>query len=333
MANLKELIPDGLLKYDGHESTQVSDSKSTLTVIGWNGLKGNYSKHIVTCSVCSTDAELHGEGYFAISKGHLNRGIKPCGCSIKCNWTEEQYKVRLRRACEAKGIIFKGWKEGFSTANATKAVLECPKHTEYSWCTLSYALDMSKKSGCPGCKADNMGNLKRVDDKVMIDKFISSGGFAEGTQFRRSDTLNAKGHKQRWYMYCPDCDTENETLLVSLSNGIRSCACSKNRPQETYLNLVKDGDIVVAVKFGVANVSVNRVKSQNRASLYTVENYAVWKYPDVNSCRLAERRCMQELNTGTVPKYTLPDGYTETVLPADIDKVISIYEQCGGLRV
>lgn len=43
MANLKDLIEDGIMKYDGYEGTQIGN----LTVVGWNGLYQNPKKYIV----------------------------------------------------------------------------------------------------------------------------------------------------------------------------------------------------------------------------------------------------------------------------------------------
>lgn len=327
MANLKDLIEDGVMKYDGFEGTQYGN----LTVVGWNGKYGNPKKYIVSCSVCKEDPELHGEGLFAMAKGHLDRDGKPCGCSEKANWTEDQYKIRARRACEQKGITLKGWQE-FNGPNFTKVSLECPVHGEYSGPLLSFILGISRHNGCMGCKADSMGNLKRKDDAVMIATFMASGGFAEDTTFSRTDTLDKYGHKKYWLIECPECNTSGEAHMVGLYKGSRPCACTNSRPQETYINFLKDGEDIVAIKFGVANLSHERLKTQHSRSVYQIENYGVWSYPTIMDCKSAERTCMRSMETGVVSKEEMKDGYTETTFHSNIDLVISIFEWYGGVR-
>jgi hypothetical protein len=332
LANLKDLIDDGVMKYDGYEGTMFGILGGALTVVGWNGKRGNPKKYILTCSICSSDTELHGEGYFAMAKGHLISGYLPCGCSNKCNWTEEQYKVRMRRACSEKGIIFKGWSSKFTTANKTTVLVECPDHGEYKGLPISFFLTKDLPKGCAGCFAIRQGNYKRKDDQVMIDKFLSTGCYAEGTTFRRSDRLDKHGHKKYWFINCSECGTEGEGHLVGLYKGVRSCSCNYNRPQETYIHLLKDGDNVVAIKFGVANYSPTRIKQQQNLCVYTLESYGVWHYPDVTSCMDAERQCKHTLSCGVVSKQEMRDGYTETTSAHNIEKVIAIFESFGGAR-
>lgn len=328
MANLKDLIEDGVMRYDGFEGTVFRN----LTVVGWNGKFGNPKKYIVSCSVCKEDPELHGEGLFATAKGHLTRDCKPCGCADKCNWTEEQYKIRAQRAAEEKGVVFKGWSSEYKNSNFTKVLLECPTHGDYAGSLLCFLLDKKQSTGCMGCKCDNMGNLKRKDDSIMIQMFMETGCYAEGTVFTRSERVDSQGYKKYWHMNCPDCGESGEGHLVGLYKGTRSCACSGNRQQETYINLVLDKEQVVAIKFGIANLSTERIKRQNQLSIYDVINYGVWTYPTVKDCRDAERYCLNNLTTKVISKEEMPDGYTETTFPSNLEPVIHIFEEHGGVR-
>lgn len=328
MANLVNLIEDGIMKYDGYEGTVIGN----LTVVGWNGKYGNPKKYIVICSVCSADVELHGEGYFAMSKGHLVRGCIPCGCTDKCNWTEEQYKVRVKRACEKSGLIFKGWANQFTTANKTLVNADCVDHGRIGNATISFILNPNFIKGCRGCFAIRMGNFKRKDDKVMIENFMSTGAYPAGTVFTRSPRLDKNGYKKYWHIYCPECDSSAEGHIVGIYKGARSCNCSTQRQQEAYINLIKDSDEVIAIKFGVANNSWVRAADQNSRSIYSVEQYGVWVFPDVKSCKAAERTCMHSLPVSLLTKEEMPDGYTETTFPSNIDKVIKIFEEYGGMR-
>jgi hypothetical protein len=328
MANIKDLMGEDEVKIDGYVGTVLGN----LTVVGWNGKHGNPKKYIVSCSVCKEDPELHGEGLFAMAKGHLERGNKPCGCTDKCNWTEEQYKVRAARACLNKGLVFKGWVDKLTTANKTKVVVECPVHGDFNTMVLSFILIDGGHKGCAGCFSIRMGDFKRKDDEFMINTFMSSGGFAQGTKFTRTETLDKYGHKKYWLIECPDCNTSGEAHMVGLYKGSRPCACAKSRPQETYINLIKDGENVVAIKFGVANLARERIKTQHSKSIYDIVNYGVWNYPTIMECKSAERLCLRSMETGVISKEEMPDGYTETTFPYNIDKVISIFEQGGGIR-
>lgn len=328
MANLKDLILDGVLR----EDVNNGKTQGTLTVIGNNGQKGNHKKLIVTCSVCSSDRELFEDGYFAIHKGHFDRNCKPCGCSDKANWTEHQYIVRAERACISKGIKFKGWCGEFDKANFTRVLVECPEHGEYT-IILSTLLDPKLEKGCRSCFNTRMGNFKRVDDQIQSQTFMNTGGFADGTVFVRSDRKDKNGYKKYWYMYCPDCNADGESHIASLLLGFRSCECVGSGPRQTYINLIKDGESLVALKFGVSVQSSVRLAKQNFMSIYTIENYGVWKYSDSVSCRAAERDCVNFLDTRVLSKEEMSDGFTETTYPSNLQKIIDIYHLNGGVRV
>ena len=328
MANLEDLLNGEPMHYDGFEGTQYGD----LTVVGWNGKYGNPKKYIVSCETCKEDPGLHGEGLFAMSKGHLKRGCIPCGCTDKCNWTEDQYKIRVKRVCDAIGLVFNGWANEFTTANKTLVDADCIDHGKIGNAPISFVLDSRFVKSCRGCFAIRMGNFKRKDDSVMIKMFMDTGCYAEGTIFTRSEREDKHGHKKYWYMDCPDCGESGEGHLVGLYKGTRSCACSGNRQQETYINLLMDKESVIAIKFGIANLSTERIKRQNQLSIYDVINYGVWTYPTVKDCRNAERYCLNNLTTKVISKEEMPDGYTETTFPSNLDLVIAIFEGHGGVR-
>lgn len=85
-------------------------------------------------------------------------------------------------------------------------------------------------------------------------------------------------------------------------------------------------------KFGIANMSSERIRRQNQLSIYDIINYGIWTYPTVKACRDAERYCLNNLTTKVITKEEMPDGYTETTFPSNIDLVISIFEEHGGVR-
>lgn len=328
MADLKDLIGKEGLQVDEYVGTQVGN----LTVIGWNGLKGNSRKYFVNCIICCQDKELHGQGVFLTSKGHLERGVLPCGCSSRCGWTKEQYIVRLKRICSKKGVLFKGFDGEFTTANKTRVILECDRHGQYANLTISSCLDSNTDKGCAKCFSESTGNSHRKKDEDMIKMFMERGKYPEGTIFTRSDTLDKNGHKKYWNIYCPVCETSAEAHIVGLYKGSRSCDCSYQVQKESYINLIKDGDNIIALKFGVARDSIPRTKQQKSYCIYTVVPYGVWSYPDTKSCKLAERVCMKTLEVGVLTKQEMSDGYTETTPPYNMERIIKIFEEYGGIR-
>lgn len=167
----------------------------------------------------------------------------------------------------------------------------------------------------------------------MIEKFLATGCYHPDTKFYRSERLDKHGHAKYWYMDCPDCGETAEGHLVGLYQGARSCSCTNSRQRQAYINLVKDGDLIVAIKYGVANLYTNRVATQNNKSIFDIENYGVWEFPEVMQCKGAERTCSSTLDRGILSKEEMPDGHTETTHVFNLENVIKIYEEYGGIRI
>ena len=89
----------------------------------------------------------------------------------------------------------------------------------------------------------------------------------------------------------------------------------------------------MAVKFGIANNAIIRNRQQNRTSVYPVKGCGVWEFETKGDCVSAERECKQTLECGILTKEEMPDGWSETVDVKDLEKIISIYEKHGGVRI
>jgi len=202
----------------------------------------------------------------------------------------------------------------------------CEKHGEWSSGIINHLIH--KGIGCPGCRDD--ANTK--PDDVMIASFFDSGSFHPETKFWRSDRKDSEGTKRYWHMSCPECGEQGESFSGSLQLGSRPCACSPMRQQECYINwLIDDHNMAVAIKFGVANNSQQRIKNQNRYSAYALKQHSVYQFPDKAACKNAERECKKELDCGIVLKRDMPDGYSETTHAYNIGRVKDIYERNGGV--
>lgn len=191
---------------------------------------------------------------------------------------------------------------------------------------------INQGQGCPSCRVEGVSKYTRKPDDIMISSFQKSGSFHPDTEFWRSDKKNSYGAKIYWYMYCPRCSEIAEARGSHLQLGKRPCACSIHRQQEAYIHYIMDDKNLVAIKFGIACDSKQRIKSQNRQSAYNLRLHSVYEFQDVDSCKQAEKECLQELECGVVLKRDMKDGWTETTWAYNLEKIIKIYERNGGVR-
>jgi hypothetical protein len=332
--NLEDVLSEGGLQQDAWSLTKPKFGEDNqLTVVGWSGRNHVSNKYyIIKCSTCSQDTELFGGGYFRAFKNQLvNRDVIPCGCSRKAHWSKEQQVIKCTRKAEALGYKFSGFVGEF-TKGHTKIKLLCELHGEWVSGTVENLLHRGVNV-CPECRQLSFGLNPRKSDEDNIQSFFASGAFHPDTKFWRSERQTKQGNKSYWHLYCPECGTQGEAFVGSLRKGHISCGCSTWQQTEAYINLVIEADTPIAIKFGIANNSSRRTKVQNRFSCYEVKNHSVYKFPDVNSCRNAERECKQELECGIVLKRDMPDGYSETTWVYNLEKIIEIYENNQGVRL
>jgi hypothetical protein len=330
--NLEDVLDTeyGLQQNEWSLTRPAFGEDNQLTVIGWSGKTTSNNKiYILKCNRCSQDNELFGEGYFKSQKGNLvNQGLVPCGCSKRPSWSKEQYIVRCSRKALELGYKFLGFIGDWENSN-TKIRMLCEKHGEWSSGKI-YCL-ISTGHGCPKCKHDAVGEAKVKPDDVMIASFFASGAFHPDTKFCRSDRKDKYGYTPYWHISCPECGLSVESKHGHLQNGQRPCACNMHRQQECYINFIYNEDHIIALKFGIANNSKQRIKNQDRTSIYTVIQHSVYQFPNVTSCKKAELGCLQELECGILSRQEMPDGWTETTWVYNLDKIIEIYERNGGV--
>ena len=331
--NLEDVLdPEyGLQQDEWSLSKPTFGDEGQLEVIGWSGKYISAKYYILKCNKCSKDRELFGEGYFRIRKGNILRGQVPCGCSKIPKWSKEQFAVLCSRKAKELDYTFLGF-VGKWKGKDSKIKMLCEKHGEWESGTvgeLTY-----KCTGCPECGRYKGKEASLKPDDVMIEKFFASGAFHPETKFWRSDRKTKQGFKVYWFMSCPECGETGESFSGNLQLGCRACGCSQHRQQECYINWLIDGhNNAVAIKFGIANNSKQRVKQQDSKSAYTLKQHSVYVFPSVQQCKQAERECKKELETGVVLKRDMPDGYSETTWAYNIGRVKDIYERNGGVLV
>lgn len=327
--NLKDLLdPEYGLQQDKWSLGRPKfGDEGQLQVIGWSMWTRNSHKlYILKCEKCSKDTELFGEGYFKSQKSSISKaGQIPCGCSKNPKWTEDQYRVFCSRKAKELDYTFLGF-EGEWKGAYTRTQMFCKHHG--IWNTTAIHDLINKGVGCSACN----GGVPKSED-IMIKSFLDSGSFPLDTKFWRSGRKNNEGVKVYWAYTCSVCKEEGEAQSSDLQRGVRSCACSQNRQKECYINLVMDGNLEVALKFGIAKNSIRRAKEQNSQSVYNVVQHSIYEFPSVASCKKAERECKKELECGVVLKRDMPDGYSETTYPYNIEKIKRIYEKHGGIEL
>lgn len=285
--------------------------------------RGTRRFYVCKCYVCSQDPEMFGEGIFQLSDDRYKEGCVPCGCAKSFKANLDQTKLRVERCMEGSPYtVVSTHKEGYSTI----ATILCPIHGE--WKARHLANIFRRGDGCPACRKEKLerGMKRRIATDIRSAKFMSSGSFADGTTFKP----HAKG--QRWDVKCGKCQQEYSSHASNLLSGNVGCCCSKDI-RNGYINVVKDGEIVLGVKFGISSGLQRRLKQLDRKSVYTVENISSWEFSDLQSCRRAETECLRTLECGIISKADMPDGHTETTYCYNIEAIEAIYRKHGGVKI
>ena len=329
--NLSELLAENGLQQDlWSETLPTFGIDNQVRVIGWTGVKKYTDKpYIVYCEKCAGDSELFGEGYFKIVKHSLLSGSLPCGCGKLPKWSENQWKIIAERRCRFLGYSFLGFIGQYKGGN-TKVSVCCDLHG--IWDTTTIMSLVKQCTGCPKCGTERTKqSFMRTEDLIKL--FFSSGSFHPDTKFWRSERQTTQGASVYWFMLCPSCGEQGESLSESLKNGYLPCACARTRQKECYINIITDKQSILAVKFGIANNSKARLKKQNHSGLYDLVSHVVYSFPTTTSCKAAERECLFTLSCKVLAKEELWDGYTETTSVMNINKITDIYEKHGGVLV
>jgi len=216
--------------------TFTTPKGSTLTVVSKiPKVKGVSTKYRIECNVCSKDTELFPDNITS-TKGSLERGVIPCGCSKAVMWSKAQYKIRIKRECIKRKMVFKGfygdWKH-----KRTKLKLFCEIDGNLWTSTTIDALFQNR--GCPKCKANLIGRIKTKPDKFYVTSFMNNNNYPEGTTFSKNLTKKSlNGHCNYWDMYCGVC-SEDEYVKAGVCSGVFTatvghflegklpCRCSK----------------------------------------------------------------------------------------------------------
>ncbi len=191
---------------------EVTLSKNSTLVLKSFDKVGRRFYAYFYCNVCSLDTELYPSGLFRSKVPteviEVQKPI-PCGCAVSPRYTEEQYKVLVRRRCKALGFTFKGW-EGTFNNSRTYLRLENPT-TGVCWNNSVIYTIMSKDLKDPvqniNCAIDN--NLLPIE--VVKSKM---------TVRQEEKVLNLKESGSNYLEYtCRECSSD-EYVVHGLCKGI-----------------------------------------------------------------------------------------------------------------
>lgn len=317
----------GEILQDDFTGTLFGD-EGQLEVIGWYEKSKGHKLYAVLCKTCATDKELNGDGLFKSLKCNLNRGQIPCGCSSRVCYTENQYFILCQRKAYELGYKFLGWATPYRRLT-TKIKLICDVHGEWSSGSIhSFVLN---GSGCPACRTEALRQSRLKEDSEMIASFFASGAFHPETKFWRSERKTKQNRAVFWKGYCPVCNEFGESTCDSLQLGKKFCACSNHSQKFCYIHMVSDGEIPLALKFGIASNPESRLVSQNRKSPLKVQPLEIYLFHSTQSCKSAERECKSSLICGILDRQLLPDGWTETTYISNLSRIKEIFKEMGGI--
>lgn len=306
----------------------LTDKNRHLEFVGWYRRKDKQKMYVLHCPVCAQDEELHGDALFPLADDHVRRGIVPCACG-NTRLSEDQYKIVVERSATAKGYTFLGW-EGEYTKITTRCKLECPIHGVWNTTRISKAVG---NGGCLACWYEENSRRSRKPDSEMIEAFFSTDAFHPDTIFYRTDRPDKNNKKVYWKMECPDCGGIGESTGSDFKLGKRSCLCSKHIQTQSYLCIVKQGDTPLALKFGVTRSFDNRKRSLDLSSSLKLETVGIWQFNSVAECKAAELICVRTLVCGVLTRADMKNGFTETTSLHNLETIIKIFEENGGIRL
>lgn len=337
--NLEDLIDENGVQQDEWSlGKPVFGGDDQLQVVGWsgqtNGGKGN-KLYITKCSVCEQDRGLFGQGYFKSTKGHLEAKKLPCGCSPAAKFNREQWLIRIKRVCSESGFTLVSH-EDFK-GGSTRGVFSCPVHGETGSKTFRDFFNGGRR--CIECRRDNTTKALRIPDEQHITEFNLTGSYPEGSKFERSDRVVDRpryrdGVKPYWWFTCGKCGGKFERSHGDLKAGKLPCSCGHYRQTLAYIHLVSDGGVGKFLKFGITRpFGSSRLRSISLGTLYEVKNVGEWEFTECSECKKAESQVKTVLDCGVVSKLEFKSGWTETTSLSNLEAIIRIFEDHGGIRV
>lgn len=324
---------------EAQHKVMASRSANALgyTFLGWaEDFKGKETK-------CHLSCPTHGEWKTGTAK-NLRKGTGCPACRTdknteRCTQPDEIHtKEFMSTGAFPEGTTF--WRSDRIGANGRRSYWKytCPKcsNDEYVKAGLCSGVFESTtgmlKKGTPACRCSGAYRWSQAQREYQIKKEMEQRAASGEPTYTFNGWVTDYNTPQSKFIYiCPKHGEQTSRVGNFLSGGCGCPRCVNHNQQHAYINLVIDVEgIPSALKFGIANDGLARLKQQNRTNLFQMEHIAVWNFPTVEACRAAETECKRTLDCGVLSCRELADGWSETTRLQNYDAVVAIYEKWGG---
>ena len=214
--------------YNDFIGTKFKTEGGELTVLGFNGRDSRgIAQFTVECSVCSKDKELFRDP-FIMTKGSLQKGGVPCGCSKNIRYSSEQYKIIIKRKLLLVNpkLKFDGFVGEFKGKRDTKLLISYNDTLIDGTPTIDNVLS-GKSLRILNAKYKNT-RLKTIDD--IIFKLKQFGFYDDKRQYKRSPDNKCV------LVTCPVCSADEyvknglcdgwfSITIQNLLKGLTPCRC------------------------------------------------------------------------------------------------------------
>ncbi len=182
-----------------------------------------------------------------------------------------------------------------------------------------------------GCRVCNLVGINKKSESVQLKGFGFTEKRLEELCLVKQDT-SVFGGGYLWDVTCKVCAVSKVVMSSSLHNGTFGCECNQGKKKEIfYINSVYDDNgHYLCLKYGISNNYHSRLKSCNNKNagkvLKTLKVFNTPYAQDVETLLKAEL-------TPALPRTELVEGYTETCLTKDYDRIIKLLKEVGALEV
>lgn len=312
------------------ECIPIAESKQ-IQILGWTGQwKGVYTKLDLLCH-CGYKWDTTSINSFKCGSGCPQCRRK----NIRKSQTmsDDQHIADFFSTGEFKeGTIFTNTGTRGKGCRNIIWMVECPvcSHDEYVQAGVCdgkfYSEGDNLKRGYIPCRC---GNYRYTEDQITyrVKKEVEGKGYVWVDWITKPSSIG----KFKYLCLVHGEQIGSAHNLLSLGRGCPMCA--GHSQQQLYINIVKDDNIIVALKFGIAKDSDRRLNIQNSRNLFFMERICLYDFSTVKQCKAAERAIKKKLKTGILTARELKDGHTETVSVSDLENLQKIITQYGGKLV
>jgi hypothetical protein len=283
--------------------------------------KSNNALFYAMCPKCMEDSEMYPTS-FIVEKGTMDRGVLPCGCATSPRYDLRQYKIKINRELEKRGLgeeYLGGLPDNKKINNKMKIYIK-------QSCGNTYEVSLTHLFTSES-RLRTRGTHNKIEDEVFLEEVLKRTTLTDVTNFSvdfETGDVN---------FYCNCCNNNFNTKRHYLLAGSVPCGCASspnfNKSLPANLYIVRwYGYGNSYLKFGITNKEVvSRVSQQCSQSrhldyvilqiFYSVSGQSVWD---------CEKVIKKSIKGSICPKKWLPDGYTETVddTPENLTKMVEI---------